>query len=172
MVLRDESATKRVGAQIQLSVEKAKELLSASGLDLDTLRAAALKPGFTGVALRANASFHLQNTLRQVDSGDVDREARRQRPRLKNEYVSTHRPLDHLGTDGNKICRSHDHIRRNGRCLEIAEHTRSFARAEAQHPVHVPDCGRKRPPRDQVLRAAPALPAQGHPRQYQSGYLQ
>ncbi len=103
MVLRDKTATERIGAQVQLGMEKARELFAASGLDLDAVKAAAVKPGFKGMALKATATMHLANTLREVDSDNVIAKLEGSDAKLKNEYVIYSGHWDHLGTDGDRI---------------------------------------------------------------------
>ena len=103
MILRDGMSTQRIGAQVSLSMEKAKDLLAANGQDLDALRKAALKPDFQPVVLTATATFHMTNTLRQVDSSNVIAKVEGSDSRLRNEYLVYSGHWDHLGTDGERI---------------------------------------------------------------------
>ena len=103
MILRDETSTQRIGAQVNLGMEKAKELFAAEGLDLEALRTAAVKPGFKAVALKSDVSFHVSNDLRQVDSSNVIAKLDGSNAKLRDEFVIYSGHWDHLGTDGDKI---------------------------------------------------------------------
>jgi len=103
MILRDETATKRISVQGQLSMEKARELFAASGQDLDALVKAAVKPDFRPVPLTAKASFQVENALREVDSSNVIAKIPGSDSKLKSEYVIYTGHWDHLGTDGDRI---------------------------------------------------------------------
>ncbi len=103
MILRDANATKRVEAQGSLSMEKAKEIFAASGLELASAMTDAVKSGFQPVELKATVTMHVANDLRQVDSDNVIARIDGSDPVLKNEYVVYTGHWDHLGQDGDRI---------------------------------------------------------------------
>jgi Zn-dependent M28 family amino/carboxypeptidase len=103
MILRDDTATKRISVQGQLSMEKGRQLFAASGQDLDALVKSAIKTDFRPVALTAKASFRVANALREVDSSNVIAKIPGSDSRLKSEYVIYTGHWDHLGTDGDRI---------------------------------------------------------------------
>jgi Zn-dependent M28 family amino/carboxypeptidase len=103
MILRDEQSEKRISIQAQLSMEKARELFTANGQDLDALVQSAVRPDFRPVALKNKVSFHVQNKVREVDSANVIAKVPGSDPKLKSEYVIYTGHWDHLGQDGDKI---------------------------------------------------------------------
>lgn len=78
--------------------DKARELLAAAGQDLDALKRAAVRKDFKPVALNAKATFHLKNTLREVQSKNVIAKLEGDK---KDEYVVYTAHWDHLGRDTN-----------------------------------------------------------------------
>ncbi|HEX6560195.1 MAG TPA: M28 family metallopeptidase, partial [Longimicrobiales bacterium] len=80
-----------------IRLDKAKELLSAAGQDFDALKKAAIRKDFKPVALNAKATFHLKNTLREVQSKNVV--AKLEGDDHKDEYVIYSAHWDHLGKD-------------------------------------------------------------------------
>src|SRR3990172_6007402 len=58
----------RTNVESWITLDKAKELLAAAGQDFDQLKKAAIRKDFQPVALNAKATFHLQNTIREVQS--------------------------------------------------------------------------------------------------------
>ncbi len=103
MTLRDSEDRKRVKAQAMLGLDRMKEIFAAGGKDLETLRAAAAKPGFHGVPLGGQASFHITNQVRKIDSDNVLAKVTGSDARLKNEYVVYSGHWDHHGQVGDKI---------------------------------------------------------------------
>ena len=103
MTLRGPDQRLRVKAQALLSVDRAKELFTAAGKDFDALRAAAAKPGFRAVSLKATASFEVTNRVREVNSANVIAMIPGSDPRLKNEYVVYSGHWDHHGQVGDQI---------------------------------------------------------------------
>lgn len=97
MILRDESAEKRVDAQASISSEKAEELVSLSGQNLDKLRNAAIRRDFQPLNLQATVSIHLKNETRMVDSPNVVALMDGSDPSLRNEYVIYTGHWDHVG---------------------------------------------------------------------------
>ncbi|MDT5262752.1 MAG: hypothetical protein QOC61_1756, partial [Acidobacteriota bacterium] len=88
-----------VGVESWITLDRAKELFNASGQDFDQLKKAATTKDFKPVALNAKATFHLKNTLREIDSQNVIAKLEGSDPALKNEYVIYTAHWDHLGRD-------------------------------------------------------------------------
>jgi Zn-dependent M28 family amino/carboxypeptidase len=88
-----------VGVESWITLDRAKELFSASGQDFDALKKTAATKEFKPVALNAKATFHLKNTLRAIDSQNVVAKIEGSDPVLKNEYVIYTAHWDHLGRD-------------------------------------------------------------------------
>ncbi|MCC9168055.1 M28 family metallopeptidase [Pontibacter harenae] len=84
-----------------ITSEKAKQLLAATGKNLEQLKAAALKKDFRPVPLNAKANFNIKNTLREVQSKNVIAKLEGSDPELKDEYVVYSAHWDHLGKDTN-----------------------------------------------------------------------
>jgi Zn-dependent M28 family amino/carboxypeptidase len=80
--------------------DKAAQLCKAAGLDLATLKEQALKPDFKPVTLPgAKASFHLENTLRKIESHNVVAKLEGADAAHVNEFVIYTAHWDHLGRD-------------------------------------------------------------------------
>jgi Zn-dependent M28 family amino/carboxypeptidase len=86
-----------VPAESWITLEKAKELLKASGKDFDELKKAAIGKDFRPVPLAARASFRVKNTVQDVDSRNVI--AKLEGGELKDEYILYSAHWDHLGRD-------------------------------------------------------------------------
>jgi len=67
----DSDPDPRLPAQGWLTGDQAKSLFADSGLDLDALRAAANKPGFKPVPMKATLSLDLKSTITQKQSRNV-----------------------------------------------------------------------------------------------------
>lgn len=133
MILRDGTSTSRVSAQVQLAEPKAQELFRNLGFDLNEFRARALTADFQATALQANASFKLQNTLRQVDSANVVAKVVGSNAKLRDQYVIYSGHWDHLGTDGEKIYHgASDNAAGAAGVLELA---RAFTQAKPNRSV-------------------------------------
>ena len=63
-----------------MTLDRAKALFSACGLDFDALKARAATRGFAPVPLGATASFTVKNTIRTIASQNVIAQARGPRP--------------------------------------------------------------------------------------------
>ncbi len=90
-------AEKRVGVEGWVTLNKAKELLAASGKNFDSLKAAASRKDFKPVALGAKATFHIKIDSRQIQSHNVI--AKLEGGEKKDEYVVYTAHWDHLGKD-------------------------------------------------------------------------
>src|SRR5579885_1074371 len=91
----------RAKAEAWLTLDKAKELFSAAGQDFDALKKAAVSKDFKPVALGAKATFHINNTLRPIESQNVVAKLEGSDPKLTDEYVVFTAHWDHLGMDPN-----------------------------------------------------------------------
>ena len=89
----------RVAVESWIHLDKAKELLAASGKDFEALKKAALSKDFKPVPIGATASFTLKNTLREVQSQNVIAKLEGSDATKKNEYVIYTAHWDHLGRD-------------------------------------------------------------------------
>lgn len=87
----------RVAVEAWITRPKAVEIAAAAGYTLEDLKARALRKDFKPVSLGGTATFHIQNTLRQVDSRNVVGLLPGSDPALKNEYVIFSAHWDHLG---------------------------------------------------------------------------
>lgn len=94
-----EGNAERAAVEGWLTVDAAKGLLAAAGLDFDTLKLAAARRDFRPVALGANASFVIDNTIRQVTSQNVVARLPGADPQLADEWVIYSAHWDHLGRD-------------------------------------------------------------------------
>ena len=88
-----------VAVEAWIHLDQAKQLLAASGLDFDALKRAAVSRDFQPVPLKARASFHVQNRLREIESRNVIAKLEGSDPQLKDEYVIYTAHWDHLGRD-------------------------------------------------------------------------
>jgi Zn-dependent M28 family amino/carboxypeptidase len=109
-----------------ITLERAKELLSASGQDFDALKKAAVTKDFKPVTLNAKANFEIKNTLREINSSNVVARLEGSDAALKNEYVIYSAHWDHLGRDpklqGDQIYNGAlDNASGTAALLEIAE---------------------------------------------------
>ncbi len=89
----------RVPVQGWIRDEMTKKILSAAGQDFDALKKAALSKDFQPVALPAQASFDIRNTLRDVASKNVIAKLEGSDPVEKDQYVVYTAHWDHLGMD-------------------------------------------------------------------------
>jgi Zn-dependent M28 family amino/carboxypeptidase len=103
MIVRDASSTDRIAATISLNHDKAVELFTASGLDLNTLRESALSRDFKPVALKAVISGTAHNQVREIDTSNVVAKLEGSDPALRNEYVIYSGHWDHMGRQGDNI---------------------------------------------------------------------
>jgi Zn-dependent M28 family amino/carboxypeptidase len=116
----------RAAVEAWITLERAKELLSASGQDFDALKKSATTKEFKPVALSAKANFDIRNTLREIDSQNVVAKLEGSDANLKNEYLVYSAHWDHLGRDpkleGDQIYNGAiDNASGVGELLEIAE---------------------------------------------------
>jgi len=80
-----------------LHLASATALLRAAGLDYDTLKMSAAKPGFKSIPLEITASTHLKNSIRNAESKNVI--AKITGSEFPDEYMVYMAHWDHLGRD-------------------------------------------------------------------------
>ena len=89
----------RVRVESWITNDRARQLLQSSGLNFDDLKRQAVRKDFRPVALNAKASFHLRNTIRDVQSRNVV--AKLDGSEKPDEYIVYTAHWDHLGRDPN-----------------------------------------------------------------------
>ncbi|MDT7604654.1 MAG: hypothetical protein QOF61_2651 [Acidobacteriota bacterium] len=82
-----------------ITLDRAKELLSAAGQDFDALKKQAVTKEFKPVTLNAKANIDIKNTLREINSQNVVGKLEGSDAKLKDEYVVYTAHWDHLGKD-------------------------------------------------------------------------
>ena len=82
-----------------IHLDRARELLNATGRDFDDLKRAAARKDFVPVPLPARASFKIQNTIRNIQSQNVIAMLEGSDPQVRNQYVVYTAHWDHLGRD-------------------------------------------------------------------------
>ena len=87
----------RVAVESWIHLDKARQILSAAGQDIDALKAAALRRDFKPVSLNAQASFLAKKTIREVQSHNVVAKLTGSDPAHRDEYVAYTAHWDHLG---------------------------------------------------------------------------
>lgn len=99
-IQRPDNNAKTVPVQGWFTYDKAAELCKAAGLDLATLKANALQKDFKPVPLpNSHATFHIENTLRKIQSQNVVAKLQGGDPAHEDEYVIYTAHWDHLGRD-------------------------------------------------------------------------
>ena len=98
-IKRPDQNMKRVAVEGWITLDKAKQLLKASGQDFDALKRAARTREFVPVPLKARASISIRNTLRDIKSKNVIAKLEGSDPTLRNQYVVYTAHWDHLGRD-------------------------------------------------------------------------
>jgi Zn-dependent M28 family amino/carboxypeptidase len=116
----------RAAVEGWITLDRAKELMTASGQDFDALKKSATTKDFKPVTLNAKANIEVKNTIREIDSSNVVAKLEGSDANLKNEYVVYSAHWDHLGRDpklpGDQIFNGAlDNASGTGAMLEIAE---------------------------------------------------
>ncbi|MDQ1589657.1 MAG: hypothetical protein QOG71_284 [Pyrinomonadaceae bacterium] len=116
----------RAAVEGWITLDRAKELMSAAGQDFDALKKSAVTKEFKPVTLNAKANIEVKNTLREIDSSNVVAKLEGSDAALKNEYVIYSAHWDHLGRDpklpGDQIFNGAlDNASGTAAMLEIAE---------------------------------------------------
>jgi len=94
-----DEAARHAPADAWVTLDRAKTLFSACGLDFDALKARAATRGFKPVPLGATASFAVKNTVRPISSRNVIGRLEGRDPALKHEYVMYSAHWDGFGTN-------------------------------------------------------------------------
>ncbi|GAC1463319.1 MAG: M28 family metallopeptidase [Isosphaeraceae bacterium] len=92
-------AISRVAMEGWITHEKALELFRAAGLDLASLKKAAIRKDFHPVTLDAQANFALSSSRRSVTSKNVVARLDGSDPKLKDQNIIYTAHWDHLGRD-------------------------------------------------------------------------
>ncbi len=82
-----------------IHLDRAKQLFSASNLDFDAMKKAALSRDFKPVTLKTKMNMRVKNTWRTVDSNNVVAKIEGSDPKLKDEVVIYTAHWDHFGMD-------------------------------------------------------------------------
>jgi len=125
----------RVAVEAWLTLDFTKELFSAAGQDFSVLKAAAATREFKPVTFKAQASFAVANTTRDVGSKNVAALLPGSDPKHRHEYIVYSAHWDHLGRDpkltGDQIYNgAHDNASGTALLLEIAQAFNSLPAAE------------------------------------------
>jgi Zn-dependent M28 family amino/carboxypeptidase len=92
-------AGSRVAVEGWVSRDKAIEILTTAGQELEALKSSARSRAFRPVALPLKANFAITNALREVQSRNVVARFEGSDPRHKDEYLIYTAHWDHLGRD-------------------------------------------------------------------------
>ncbi len=113
--------------------DRAQELFAACELNLSTLKQAALRKDFRPVSLNGKASFHLEQTLRNVDTINVVAKLDGTAPTRKDEWLIYSAHWDHLGRQGPNIYHgAADNASGTAALLELAHAFKEDAKAGKQ----------------------------------------
>ncbi len=89
----------RIGVEAWLAFDRAAEVFTAGGQDLNALKKAALSRDFRPVTLGARANLAVKSTIRRIESKNVVARLEGSDPVLKDEYVVYTAHWDHMGRD-------------------------------------------------------------------------
>ena len=125
----------RVAVEAWLTLDFTKQLFSAAGQDFAALKAAAATRDFKPVTFKAQASFAVANTTRDVGSKNVAALLPGSDPKRRHEYIVYSAHWDHLGRDpkltGDQIYNgAHDNASGTALLLEIAQVFNALPTAE------------------------------------------
>jgi hypothetical protein len=87
----------RVQVESWITYETAKKLFQAAGQDFDALERSARSKDFHPVDLKATATFHLANKVREVHSANILAKLEGSDPKVRDQYVIYTAHWDHLG---------------------------------------------------------------------------
>jgi Zn-dependent M28 family amino/carboxypeptidase len=96
-VRHPDNNTGRVQVESWITYETAKKLFQAAGQDFDKLEREARSKDFHPVDLKATATFHLANKVREVHSANILGRLEGSDPKLRDQYVIYTAHWDHLG---------------------------------------------------------------------------
>ena len=125
----------RVAVEGWLTMDAASQLGAAAGQEYATLKASAARRDFKPVALKAKATFLVDNTTREVASRNVVAKLEGIDARRRDEYVIYSSHWDHLGTNpklkGDQIYNgAHDNASGTAMLIELAQGFASLPAAE------------------------------------------
>jgi Zn-dependent M28 family amino/carboxypeptidase len=125
----------RVAVEAWLTLDFTKQLFNAAGQDFTALKAAAATRDFKPVTFKAQASFAVANTTRDVGSKNVAALLPGSDPKRRQEYIVYSAHWDHLGRDpkltGDQIYNgAHDNASGTALLLEIAQAFSALPAAE------------------------------------------
>ena len=89
----------RTAVEAWITLDTAKAVCRAGGLDFETLSREARNRDFHPVALKAKADLKVENTIRRIDSQNVIARIEGSDPGLRNQHVVYTAHWDHLGRD-------------------------------------------------------------------------
>ena len=129
-----------------ISLDAAKKLFTAAGLDFKTLAARAATREFKPVPLGMTASFSLKQKMRTVDSENVVAKITGADPTLKNEYVVYTAHWDHFGigepVNGDRIYHgARDNASGTAMLLEFAREFKKVQPAPKRTMLFIADTG-------------------------------
>ena len=166
-------AEKRVPVEGWLTLDKAKEIISAAGQNFDSLKAAAARKDFKPVALNAKANYDVKIDSRQIQSHNIV--AKLEGTDKKDEYVVYTAHWDHLGKDttlkGDQIYNgAADNASGSSALIEIAKAFTKLPTPPRRSILFLSVTAEEKGlGRQQVLRDAPVVSAHQDRRQHQHG---
>ena len=98
-VASPDEASRHAAVDAWVTLDRARAVFSACGLDYDALKARAATRAFKPVPLAATASFTVKNTIRTISSQNVVARLEGRDPALKNEHVMYSAHWDGFGTN-------------------------------------------------------------------------
>ena len=98
---REDGNASRVPVQGWISEERARKLFELTGHTFDEMKAAALRPDFKPVALKAKVSLTIDSTIRRVKSKNVLARLEGSDPALKDQWLVYSAHWDHFGKNPN-----------------------------------------------------------------------
>jgi hypothetical protein len=91
--------SRSIAALSFITPDAARRLISTTGREMESLRRAALNKSFRPVPLEIQASFQIENKLREFESRNVIALCEGADPKFRNEYVLYTAHWDHVGRD-------------------------------------------------------------------------
>ena len=92
----------RVAVEAWVTLDYAKSLFAAAGLDYEALKESAVSRDFRPVDMKMKATFSVANRIRTLDSQNVVARIEGSDPKVRDEYVVYSAHWDHLGRDPNR----------------------------------------------------------------------
>lgn len=95
----DDPTSGRAAVEGWVTVDTARKICSAAGVDFDAMKKSAVSRDFRPVPLDLKANFDIKSNIRKIASRNVIAKIEGSDPKLKNEYVIYTAHWDHLGRD-------------------------------------------------------------------------